>query len=245
MTSRRPHRGTALLVAQRRPGDLMLEHEAAVFAARAGLQRHQLHVHPIMQGRLARSELARHDAVFFGGSGDFSVLEQHAWLDDAMAVIDQVLELGIPGWASCFGFQGLAQALGGTVIHDDDLTEMGSTWLTLTEQGRSDPVTGVLPAAGFWAQEGHHDHVVELPAGVTLLARGERVPLQAFKVDGAPFYASQFHPELRVEDTVTRFRHYQDNYLGDRDASLLDALMNGQDTAEMADVLPRLLSLRK
>ena len=82
-------------------------------------------------------------------------------------------------------------------------------------------------------------------AGVTLLARGKQVQLQAFKVDGAPFYASQFHPELRVEDTVTRFRHYQSKYLGNRDASLLETLMQGHDTPEMADVLPRLLLIGK
>lgn len=232
----------ALLIALRDPHDAMLAHEARCFAERARLPRESLDVHPMAEGRLDRGRLARYDAVFFGGSGAYSVLDDVPWIRQGLVVLQEVMEARRPAWASCFGFQGLALVLGGQVIHDDDLTEMGSTRLSLTAEGRADPVVGVLPAAGFWAQEGHHDHVVQLPSGVTLLARGSQVPLQGFKVDGAPFYASQFHPELTVAETVVRFHHYRDNYLGERDPGVLDQLLAGEDTPEMAEVLPRLVA---
>ena len=115
--------------------------------------------------------------------------------------------------------------------------------LALTDAGRADPVIGVLPAT-FWAQQGHHDHVDDLPEGVTLLATGTAIRHQAFKVDGAPFYASQFHPELTSKTTLDRYLHYRALYSQDADSDAeLARMAAGQDTPEMAAVLPALLRL--
>jgi len=193
-------------------------------------------------GRPSRGRLRRYDAVFFGGSGAYSVLDDVSWIHDGRDALEEVASLGLKAWASCFGFQGLALALGAEVRRDDALTEMGSTRLSLTDAGRADPVMKVLPSP-FWAQEGHHDHVMTLPDGVELMAVGERVRMQAFKVSGVPFYASQFHPELTVQRTVDRFRHYQEHYVDARSEEVLAQLEAGDDTPEMGDVLPRLVRL--
>jgi len=186
--------------------------------------------------------LQRYDVIFFGGSGAYSVLDNVPWIHDGMSVLQDVLELGTKAWASCFGFQGLSLAMGGTVIHDDALTEMGATQLHLTGAGKADPVMSVLPET-FWAEEGHHDHVIEVPDGVTLLATGDKLHNQAFKVNGVPFYASQFHPELTVERTLERFIHYRDHYIdGDAD-EVFAMLAAGQDTPEMGQILRRLVDL--
>lgn len=230
-----------LLVSLREPDDPMVGHEVQCFVERASLHERELDVHSMASGRPDRGRLARYDAVFFGGSGAYSVLDDVPWIRDGLATLQDVLEARIPAWASCFGFQGLALALGGTVINDESLAEMGAVRLRLTAEGLADPVLSVLPAE-FWAQEGHHDHVMELPAGVTLLAVGESVLHQAFKVDGAPFYASQFHPELTGQGAGHRLHHYRAHYQGDRD---FDAILAGLflgETPEVADLLPRLLA---
>jgi GMP synthase (glutamine-hydrolysing) len=196
----------------------------------------------MVDGRPGRELMLRHDAIFFGGSGAYSVLDEVSWIREALSVLQEVVELRVPAWASCFGFQGLSLALGGQVVYDEARTEMGSTLLALTEEGAADPVLSVLPQR-FWAQEGHHDRVLEVPRGVTMLATGELVPEQAFKVDGAPFYASQFHPELTVEHTLARFRHYRDEYIGDRGDEILEQLEAGEDTPQMGQVLRRLVRL--
>ncbi len=232
----------ALLIALRDPHDPMLGHEHLCFSERSGLPLDHVDVHCMVDGKPGRARLEAADAVFFGGSGAYSVLDAVPWIRHGMEVLQQVVELRVPAWASCFGFQGLSVVLGGRVVHDDDLTEMGSTMLALTAAGLADPVVQVLPQT-FWAQEGHHDHVVELPAGVTALATGQRVTHQAFKVDGAPFYASQFHPELTVQHTLARFRHYQDEYISEDAEAVFRRLAAGEDTAEMGDVLPRLVRL--
>ena len=232
----------ALLVALRDPSDAMCAHEHRCFAERAGLPLDRLDVHGMPTGRPDVGTLKRYDVIFFGGSGAYSVLDDVGWIRDGLDVLQQVLELRKKAWASCFGFQGLSLALGGRVIHDDELTEMGSTKLTLTEAGQADPVVSTLPRS-FWAQEGHHDHVVALPPGVTLMATGAQVELQAFKVDGAPFYASQFHPELTVKSTLERFVHYQDHYINDGHDEVFAMLAAGEDSPEMGHLLRRLVAL--
>jgi GMP synthase (glutamine-hydrolysing) len=231
-----------LLISLREPGDAMEVHERQCFAERARIPIENLHVHCIFDGVPDATVLRSYDAILFGGSGAFSVLDDTLWIRTAITALMTVVELRVPAWASCFGFQGLGVALGGTVERDEQKTEMGSVLLELTPEGKADPLLSALPAR-FWAQEGHHDRVVELPAGVTLLARGEEVEEQAFKVDGAPFWASQFHPELRLEDTLLRFRHYSPFYLHtDEDWEARFRIMEaGKETPEMSDVLARLV----
>lgn len=230
-----------LLVSLRDPADPMAEQERRCFADRASLPLDRLEVGFAQQGRIDRAQLRGYDAVFFGGSGAYSVLDDLPWIKDAFVTLRETVELRIPAWASCFGFQGLSVVLGGTVVRDDDRQELGSYPLELTEAGRADPVIGVLPAS-FFGQEGHHDHVITLPPGVTRLATGSQIEHQAFVVDGAPFYASQFHPELTAGTTTERFLHYASLYSRSEDTDrLAEHLRSGPDTPEMGRVLVRLV----
>lgn len=232
----------ALLVSLREPTDAMAHHERGCFAEAAGLPVGHIVVHPMIDGPLTQSHLHNIDAVFFGGSGAFSVLDDVPWIHAGRDALRRVVDARRPAWASCFGFQGLALALGGEVVRDDARQELGSTWLHLTDAGRADPLTGALPAS-FWGQEGHHDHVTRLPEGVLRLATGEVSPEQAFRVDGAPFWASQFHPELTVARTVDRFIYYRTHYF-QGDPAAADALQAqleaGEDTPGVRDLLRRL-----
>lgn len=233
----------ALLISLRDPHDPMAEQERRCFADRSRLPVASVDVHPMAHGKPDRGALRAYDGVFFGGSGAYSVLDDVQWIRDGMAVCVEVAEERIPAFASCFGFQGLAKVLGGEVIRDDDRQELGAYELELTDAGAADPVLGGLPRR-FWAQEGHHDHVVRLPPGVTLLATGSGTHLQAFKVDGAPFWASQFHPELTAETTVERFLYYAALYAAPGTSDRVVAhLRSGIDTPEMGEVLARLVRL--
>jgi GMP synthase (glutamine-hydrolysing) len=234
----------ALLVSLRDPNDPMAQQERACFASRARLPLENVDLHPMVDGRPDRGALRRFDGIFFGGSGAYSVLDDVTWIKEGMRLCVDVVEERIPAYASCFGFQGLALVLGGEVNRDDARQELGAYEIDLTDVGAADPVLGGLPRR-FWAQEGHHDHVDRLPAGVTLLATGSPTARnQAFKVDGAPFWASQFHPELTVETTVERFLYYAALYAapGTSDA-VVAHLRSGTDSAEMADVLARVVRL--
>ena len=230
----------ALLISLRDPHDPMAAHEHRCFAERCALGLDDIRVHSMTEGLPTRWRLREVDAILFGGSGAYSVLDDVLWIRQAMDVLVDVVELGVPSWASCFGFQGLSVALGGRVEHDEERTEMGSTLLHVTDAGRTDGLFRRLPTP-FWAQQGHHDRVTVLPDGVELLATGEVCWEQAFRVERKPFWASQFHPELTVQRTLDRFKHYRDHYLdGDAD-EVFRMLESGEDSPEVGDMLAHLV----
>jgi GMP synthase (glutamine-hydrolysing) len=233
----------ALLVSFRDATDPMAEQERECFAERSRLPVANVDLCLASKHLPSAHEIRKYDAVFFGGSGSYSVLDDIGWIQQGLRLCLTVAELKVPGYASCFGFQGLARALGGEVIHDDARTELGATPLSLTPEGLSDGLFQHLPAE-FRAQEGHHDHVNRLPPGVTLLATGSVSQYQAFRVHGAPFWASQFHPELTAATTSARFRHYMALYdSGDpqKAAATLEYLETGVDSPEVRDLLVRLV----
>jgi len=231
-----------LLFVLRDRDDPMIAHERQAFASAARLPLEKVAVHLLVDGMPDLSLLKGVEAVFFGGSGAYSVFDDVPWIRTGFDLLQEVVERGVPGWASCFGFQGLAKALGGEVIRDDSRMERGSTQLRLTEAGSKDSLMGALPPI-FWVQQGHHDLVTRLPDSVELLATGERVKAQAFRVKGVPFWASQFHPELTRAQTLERFTFYKDHYFtgpGDFEAVLSD-LAQGQDSPEVTSLLGRLV----
>ena len=221
----------------------MARHERDCFAERANIDCADITMHFMADETPSRSLLRGCDAVLFGGSGAYSVLDDIDWIHRTLDTLLEVIDLEQVAYASCFGFQGLALALGGTVTHDEARTEMGTTSLELTAAGRSCPLFSVLPDH-FRAQQGHHDHVTTLPEGVELLARNNNVEAQAFRVTGVPFWASQFHPELNLDRTIDRFRHYQRHYVGDpsKISGLLKTLQaGGPCTPAVGSLLSRLV----
>ncbi len=234
----------ALLVSLRDPDDPMALHEHQCFADCAGIPVDSLHRHPMANGTPSDGQLREYNAIFFGGSGAYSVLDDVDWIQAGIRLCLRVAELQIPAYASCFGFQGLAVALGGKVIRDPARTELGATWLECTAAASDDMLFRHLPKR-FSAQEGHHDHVVELPRDVTLLATGEVSTNQAFRVNGAPFWASQFHPELTAQTSGARFRHYLSHYSDDPGSAMetLQRIEAGFDTPEVAQLLHRVVRL--
>jgi GMP synthase (glutamine-hydrolysing) len=167
-----------------------------------------------MREKLDEALLADRPALYFGGSGKFGVRDSHPWVHEFLDFLLLVVELKQPSYASCFAFQGLALAMGGEVGRDDKKQEMGIIDLELTKAGQTDPLFSSLPTR-FLAPLGHNDEVMRLPSGVTELARGELVEHQAFRVDGAPFWASQFHPELTKTTLLDRWDHYRSEFTDD------------------------------
>lgn len=232
-----------LLVSLRDPHDPMAEHERACVARVCRVSEARIALLPILSGPMHASDLMGTDAVFLGGSGAYSVLDPHPWRQDALDAVSRVIDSRLPAWASCFGFQGVAMALGAEVVHDPSRAEMGGITLALTDAGRSDDLTRLLPEQ-FWVQTGHQDHVDTLPDGLVRLAAGGNGAEQLARVDGAPFYASQFHPELDVAAIIHRFRFYASHYDGGDPAAFharLEALQASPDTPEIVDLLSSLV----
>lgn len=196
------------LLQARRRDDPVRSEERRSFAARLGVRPSQIASHSVLRDDLSVEAITEGvDAVLVGGSGDFSVLGDEPWVRPFVDAMGALAEGPLPMFASCFGFQALVLALGGTVVHDEEHAEVGSYAVTLTEVARSDPLFRSLPPS-FVTQQGHKDRAETLPASLIHLASSERCRYQAVRVAGQPVWATQFHAELSADDNRTRFERY-------------------------------------
>ncbi len=185
----------------------MREHEIACFERSLQLERGQIDIFDLLSGAPAGRDLDRVDVVLLGGSGEYSVARGGPWLTAALDSMVRLYETSKPTFASCWGFQAMARALGGEVVTDHARAEVGITSLELTEAGESDPVFGPL-GKHFLALSGHEDIVTALPPAATLLASSSTVENEAFCFSGKPIYCTQFHPELDRAGFLMRMEKY-------------------------------------
>ncbi|RME28645.1 MAG: type 1 glutamine amidotransferase [Deltaproteobacteria bacterium] len=230
-----------VLVSLRDADDPMALHERLCFEEATGLP--DLRVVHACEQRLGARELDA-DLLLFGGSGAYSVLDPEHWVRALLDFLLRVVDAGVPAYGSCFGFQGLALAMGGEVVRRADHTRMGGFPVRKTAAADADPLFGPLPAR-FEVQFGHKDWVTRLPAGVTLLVTDDAGHNEAFRVDGSNFWGSQFHPELTRHRTLDRFRHYQHLYDGGRGDEIVRQITGSVDHPEVPRVLGRLVELAR
>jgi len=99
----------------------------------------------------------------------------------------------IPTLAIGLGAQLLAQAYGGEVAPAQNGPEIGPRLVAKRDAAASDPLFAELPLTPDVLQW-HHDEIIRLPAGATLLAASPRCTHQAFRV-GTRCWGLQFHIE--------------------------------------------------
>ncbi len=202
-----------LLLQSRREGDPALTHERTAFARIAGARLDQVQVWDLLSNTPGEEDFLAADCVLVGGSGEFGVGDAttHTWLSSFIDSMGLLTTLDVPVFASCFGFQALVEACGGKVETDRSRSEIGTFEVTVTEAGQDDELfQTVLPQ--FFAQFGHRDRATELPSIFENLARSERCEFQAFRMPDKRFYATQFHPELSMNENRERSLMYSDYY---------------------------------
>ncbi|MEE4543313.1 type 1 glutamine amidotransferase [Streptomyces sp. V4-01] len=147
----------------------------------------------------ALPERLTHQALLVLGGGYLPDEDARApWLARTRDLTRQALDAGVPVFGICLGGQLLAHVAGGEVRGRYGRPEFGSTPLRLRAEAADDPLFGGLPEAPR-AMENHVDAIVRLPPGARWLAESERCPHQAFRVDGAPAWGVQFHPEAAAD----------------------------------------------
>lgn len=233
-----------LLLQARHGHDPALSEERQSFAEKAGLSEVSIVPHDLLSGAPKLDMVLKHDALMVGGSGEYYVSKQNLpGHERVLELLSEVVAIGHPTFASCFGFQLLVTALGGLIRYDPASMEVGTYTLVLTEAGREDELFGYLPDS-FRAQMGHKDKAETLPPGVINLASSRNARYQALRVPGKPIWASQFHPELTGQENLERFHRYLDGYAAQLSAAeMQEALDNFGDSPETVELIPRFLKL--
>jgi GMP synthase (glutamine-hydrolysing) len=127
------------------------------------------------------------------------------YADGAPQLDPAIFDLGVPVFGICYGFQAMAQALGGIVAHTGT-SEYGRTELKVTGgQLHSD-----LPdTQSVWMS--HGDAVTEAPEGFEVVAVSAGAPVAAFEDRARRLAGVQYHPEVmhtpHGQQVLSRFLH--------------------------------------
>ncbi|HYT10371.1 MAG TPA: glutamine-hydrolyzing GMP synthase [Mycobacteriales bacterium] len=131
--------------------------------------------------------LARRPRAVILSGGPSSV-----YADGAPQAPVDLVTAGVPTLGICYGFQAMAQALGGKVERTGR-SEFGRTPLRLLGDGGV-LLSGSADLRPVWMS--HGDAVVAAPPGFAVTASAPDSPVAAFEDAGRGLYGVQFHPEV-------------------------------------------------
>jgi GMP synthase (glutamine-hydrolysing) len=116
-----------------------------------------------------------------------------------------VFDLGIPVFGICYGFQAMAQALGGTVAHTGT-SEYGRTELKVSG---GELHSGLPPVQPVWMS--HGDAVTAAPDGFDVVASSPGAVVAGFENRDRRLAGVQYHPEVmhtpHGQQVLSRFLH--------------------------------------
>lgn len=139
------------------------------------------------------------------------------------------MERDFPILGICYGL-GITTALLGGVVGPEISEDITAPVMTLTEQGRKDPILAGIPER-FNAYVGHHESVIEAPAQLVPLVTGEVAPMQMGRI-GNNIYLTQFHPELDYEGISVRIDAFADHgYYPKSEREVVEARVKGVDVS--------------
>jgi GMP synthase (glutamine-hydrolysing) len=159
-------------------------------------------------------------AIVLGGHMNVGEELDHPWLRAEYDLLREWLGDGLPLLGICLGAQTLAHAAGAAVTKLPE-PQVGFLEVELTDDGRRDPVLGVLPER-FPALFGN-GYRFQVPAGGVDLVVGNGRS-QGFRL-GERAWAVQFHPEARRDQVLAWWRDDPlprplDELTGDLDAGI-------------------------
>jgi GMP synthase (glutamine-hydrolysing) len=144
----------------------------------------------IVPHTITADEVAAKDPIGIVLSGGPSSVYE----EGAPALDPGILGLGVPTLGICYGFQVMAQQLGGEVAHTGR-REYGATEATVRTDDGNALLAGQPDHQTVWMS--HGDSVAVAPDGFEVLASTADTPVAAFANDEQGFYGVQWHPEVK------------------------------------------------
>lgn len=206
----------ALVLQMRGKGDASRFVEQDEFLRYAGLPAAQMTFIDLFETPDFPPEELSHFDLFFVGGISRDIPTEPSWPEQRFPFIRNLhglfrraIDERVPALLSCGGFAIAGDMLGAqTLIREKDF-ELGVYRLQKTRAAEADVFLGPVPD-GLAMVSGHVKYFSEAPPGTELLLYtneyGPRIPVHAFKVIGAPFYAFQGHPEMSCPDLCERVK---------------------------------------
>ncbi|HKK76689.1 MAG TPA: hypothetical protein VJ953_16550 [Saprospiraceae bacterium] len=216
--------------------------------------------------RVPAERLLDYDCLMVGGiSRDVATeltwpVERFPFIHDLYAIFRLAITQKVPSLLSCGGFVIAGTMLGGKMQYKLRNFELGVYKMLKTQAARQDLFLGSI-SEELPMVSGHVKYFAETPPNTELLlytnSYAPGVPIHAFKVKDAPFYAFQGHPEIscaeiaqRIEPLLYR-RHYfpkREQHPADEQAGYnVDAYQAfcdlKEDTSEAQDLLRRFVEM--
>ena len=133
--------------------------------------------------------------VVFGGEMNVDEVERFPYLLTQRDLMRRAVDAGLPVLGICLGAQMLARALDARVYRAP-VRELGFKPIRITEAGKTDSLLGAFHTGDRVFQ--WHEDTFDLPDGAELLAAGDDVQVQAFRM-GRNAWGVQFHFEIDAE----------------------------------------------
>ena len=220
------------LLLQIRHDEQVKKEEHDSFITYSGLSKDQIDVLNVYENPgFSLNVIDKYNALFVGGTSNANVLEpeKYSFVHQCQDMMNYCLDKDIPVFASCFGFQLAVLALAGEILQQDKDFEMGILPMKLSPAAQEDTLYKDTPD-NFKAITVHQQLALNEPSGCTLLAYTDAC-CHSFKVNGKPFWAFQFHPEVDKQVLVDRLTLYKKKYTND-DGHLASILANAEETPE-------------
>ena len=235
------------VIMQLRPEDETSDNEFESILKYGELDAQNVRRIRIEKGGIPPLDLADYSAVIVGGSPfdistpeeDKSAIQKKIEID-FQHLFDRIVSADYPFLGACSG-NGLLGSYMGTCISRRYAEPVGGARVSLTDEGKSDPLL-----AGFPDQIdvllGHKEACDTVPEGATLLIRGDACPVQMFRV-GKNVYATQFHPEGDAEGFIVRIEAYKHHgYFPPETAEHLVEAVSQEDTPYAREILRRFVN---
>ncbi len=139
----------------------------------------------VAHGITSAEVMAKQPSAIILSGGPSSV-----YADGGPAIDPEIFELGIPIFGICYGFQLMAQSLGGKVARTGT-SEYGRTQLTTS---RAKIFSDVPESISVWMS--HGDAVQTAPESFSVCAVSAGAPVAGFEDLGRSLAGVQFHPEV-------------------------------------------------
>lgn len=198
-----------------RPEDDAADDEYLAVVRCAGLSEDDVRRRRLERDSLGKVDLDDWSGIILGG-GPFNKSDPEAEKSPVQlraeaelhALAERVVAADFPFFGACYGI-GILGSLPDGVVDRQHGEPIGALSVSLTEEGREDPLFADLPDT-FDVFLGHKEAISRLPEGAVRLAFSATCPVQAFRL-GSNVYATQFHPELDIDAICLRIEVYKNH----------------------------------